>query len=99
MMSTNGVIATGRADIHHHGTGSGYYRTEGGFLSDTKRIHDNDYYQVSAYDIRTSIAYEHYQDMLKALLHVAGTKSFGTFVYKNAIDMTISVANTSVTQA
>lgn len=97
--TANGVTITGEAVLLKQGKGAGYYRTENGFLSDIKKIHDNDYYQVSAYDVRTAIAYEHYEDMLRSLLHVAGTKSFGTFVYRAEANVPLSVLKAKITQS
>lgn len=96
--TSNGVTITGQAVLINHGKGQGFYRTENGFLSDIKKIHDNDYYQVSSYDVRTAIAYEHYEDMLKSIMHIAGTKSFGTFVYRATANVPLSFINAINTQ-
>lgn len=96
--SANGTTASGEAVIQTQGVGEGFYRTEDGFVSGIKKIHDNDYYQVSSYDVRASVAFEHYRDMLKALLHVAGTRAFGTFVYRATASVPVNVRNAKVTQ-
>jgi len=97
-MTANNITALGEAVILNQGRGEGFYRTENGFLSDIKKIHDNDYYQVSAYDIRASVAFEHYIDMLKSLLHVAGTKAFGTFVYRNTANVHVAAGPAIIIQ-
>lgn len=97
-VTANGITATGEVLLLNQGKGQGFYRTENGFLSDIKKIQDNDYYQVSSYDVRTSVAFDQYKDMLKALLHVAGTKAFGTFVYRTVASVPLNVLSARVTQ-
>jgi hypothetical protein len=97
-MTQNGVVAQGTSVLTYQGTGTGFYRTENGFVSDIKKIQDSNYYQVSSYDIRASVAFEHYKDMLKALLHVAGTKAFGTFVYRASALVPLNIRNAKLTQ-
>lgn len=79
--SAGTVVATGRAILQTQGKGAGYYRTKDGFLSDIKKLQDSDYYQVSSYEVRSSVTFDRYADMLKQILHVAGTKAFGAFYY------------------
>ncbi len=71
-------IASGFARLQKQGTGAGYFRSERGYLN-TKYLHDSDYYQEFSYVIKTGLALEKYQDMLKKVMHVAGTKLFGEF--------------------
>jgi hypothetical protein len=96
--TSNGVTATGQAVLETQGIGQGYYRTKGGFLSDSKKLHDNYYYQVSSYDIRASVAFNRYADMLKALLHVAGTKAFGTYVQRSQANATVNIRSSVISQ-
>ena len=98
VMTKDGIVSTGEAVLLNQGIGEGFYRTEGGFLSDIKKIHDNDYYQVASYDIRASVSFDHYVDMLKSLLHVAGTKAFGTFLYRTTANVQLSVIPAKIIQ-
>lgn len=98
MVSGTGVAATGEAVLVNQGVGQGFYRTEDGFLSDIKKIHDNDYYQVSAYDIGAAVDFEHYKDMLKSLLHMAGTRPFGTFVHTFTANIALDISSVSITK-
>lgn len=99
IQSANGSFdATGQAKLMNQGTGQGFYRTEDGFLSDIKKIQDSDYYQVSAYEVRASVAFEHYVDMLKSLLHVAGTKPFGAFYFHSTANAAVNILPATITQ-
>jgi hypothetical protein len=74
---------TGIARLNKQGVGTGYYRQHGGFLSNSKKMFDGRYYQEYSYDIRSSITLNKYEEMLKNILHVAGTQYFASFVYSN----------------
>jgi len=85
------------ANLHTQGYGEGYYKRKGGWLSDQAKLYDGWYYQEYSYEIRASIALNKYEDMLKQLLHVAGTKYFGAFVYPTSSNLHISFASSVVT--
>lgn len=65
-----------RALTIKEGTGEGFYQDTGSFLSNDKYLHDGEYYQEYSYDIITRVPLERYSEMLKKVLHVAGTKAF-----------------------
>lgn len=81
--------------------GSGYATTSGvirypgryidtkGFLSWNNRLQDNDYYQEFSYVIRITEVLNKYKQIIKSLLHPAGTKMFGDYII-------VSAANASV---
>ena len=75
------------------GTESGYYKNTNGFLSEDKYIQDGIYYQDFSYEIRSSLYFTKYSDMVKKVVHVAGTELFGA-VYKASI---ANVGMTNVT--
>lgn len=60
------------------GEGRGYYRSSKGFLSEDMYIHDGDYYQEYSYEVLSKISVDRYADMFKKVMHVAGTKFFGS---------------------
>jgi hypothetical protein len=64
--------------IDGSGKGKGYYKSSKGFLSDDMYIHDGDYYQEYSYEILSKMSFEKYSDMFKKVMHVAGTKFFGS---------------------
>lgn len=73
----------GITSINKQGSARGFYVDNGGFLSDGKYLHDGEYYQEYSYEILTALPFELYSDMLKKVLHVAGTKAFGKYVSGN----------------
>ena len=79
VLKTNtAVSASGLAIVAKQGKRQGYYVTKGGFVSDNKKLYDGYYYQEFSYDVRSTLPFEKYSDMLKQVLHVAGTKAFGS---------------------
>jgi hypothetical protein len=76
--TTNG---TAIAIVASQGTGQGYYKEKGGFLSDQKKLFDGYYYQDFSYDVISSLQLEKYKDILKKVVHTAGFIAFGTLEY------------------
>lgn len=73
----NSTIGIVRGRNISQGFGSGFYKNTKGFLSQDKYLHDNDFYQEYSYQILSRLSFETYFEMLKKVLHVAGTKAFG----------------------
>jgi len=90
------TIGVGNAILKGAVKGKGYYKTIGGFLSDEKKLFDGLYYQNYSYDIRSSITLNKYEDMLKQLLHIPGTKYFSTFVFDTVSNVNVK-ANSKIT--
>lgn len=57
----------------------GYYLKADGFLSDEIYLHDGKYYQAFSYVIRVEEELRRYADIIKALVHPAGMKSFSEY--------------------
>ena len=55
----------------------GYYASNDGLLSSSKKLQDNNYYQDFSYVIKSSKNLNEYSDIVKKLIHPAGTKLFG----------------------
>ena len=91
-----GLTANGYAVLQTHGTGSGYYKSTDGFLSDVKKLADGYYYQEYSYEVRSAVI-DDFKKILKKIVHVAGTQSFDAVVYDsiNTIDTSV---NTTITQ-
>lgn len=87
----NTSSASGFAICSTIGTGSGYYKEKGGFLSDQKKLHDGYYYQDFSYDVRSSVTLDKYVDMLKQITHVAGTMNFASMLTSSVMDSELSV--------
>jgi hypothetical protein len=66
-----------------YGQSEGYFSNRKGQLSDSKYIFDGEYYQDYSYEIRSSISPDKYKEMLKKIIHVAGTKSFSATYITN----------------
>lgn len=54
----------------------GYYANNNGLLSSNKKLQDNFYYQDFSYVIKSSKSLDEYSDLMKKLIHPAGTKMF-----------------------
>ncbi len=81
---------TAIVELGQQGVGSGYYSTTRGFLSDDRKLQDNEYYQEYSYEVQTKVPFDKYFDVLKQITHVAGTKAFGRV-------NTLSFANMAMT--
>ena len=66
----------------------GYYSTIDGFVSDEIYIQDGNYYQSYSYVIRVEEELKKYADVMKALVHPAGTKSFSEYRILNVLKLT-----------
>lgn len=88
-ISNNGLHAgLAKAQLGKKGVSEGFYSNRNGFISDSKYVFDGEYYQEYSYEVRTSVTADKYAEMLKKVLHVAGTKAFSAVV-------TTTTANTS----
>ena len=65
----------------------GYYSTVDGFISDEMYIHDGKYYQSFSYVIKVEEELKKYSDIVKALVHPAGTKSFSEYKILNVLKL------------
>ena len=71
----------------------GRYLGTKGFLSWNNRIQDNDYYQEFSYVLKSTKLVDTYRDVVKNILHVAGTKMFGFHEIISAPDVAITTAS------
>jgi hypothetical protein len=88
-----GVVSNIKGGV---GTGTGFYRTAKGFLSDVSKVHDGDFYQEYSYEILSRIPLEKYATMFKKVMHTSGTRFFGSVLIDSLADTKVSVANTAV---
>ena len=72
---------------------AGRYLGTKGFLSWNNRIQDNYYYQEFSYVLKSPNLVDAYRDVVQNVLHVAGTKMFGTYEIVSQPNMQISVAS------
>lgn len=88
--SGNPYVGTGKVTLSRQGIGEGYYQDNKGFVSGEVYIHDGEYYQDYSYEIQSRLAFEKYSDMLKNVVHVAGTKMFGAIELSSDVDLAIN---------
>ena len=89
---------TAKMILDGHGIGIGYYRSSKGFLSDDIYLHDNDYYQEYSYEILSKISVDRYSDMFKKVMHVAGTKFFGSALIVEEANAALALTSISTGQ-
>ena len=80
--STGGYWAS--LDSHLNG-----YSNKNGLLEyfdSGKRIQDSEYYQEYSYEVQSKLGIEQYEENLKEITHVAGTKLFGRFNLEDNIE-------------
>jgi hypothetical protein len=92
-------LISGAAVVNNHGIAPGYHRNNKGFLNEDKYIHDNDFYQEYSYQVRTEIPFDKYEQQIKDVVHLAGSRLFGMVKTSATANMALAVANSSVSQA
>ena len=91
-------IVTGSALTGKQGVGAGEWRDRTSFVGDVSKIQDSNYYQEYSYVVRTGIALAKYEEQLKEILHVSGTKLFGEVVkVRESNTLELSSANATIT--
>ena len=80
------------------GIGKGYYRSSRGFLSEDMYIHDGDYYQEYSYEILSKISVDRYADMFKKVMHMAGTKFFGSALVIEEANVAMALSEIATSQ-
>jgi len=89
--------ATVKLTANNQGIGIPYYNDTKGFLSNNKYIYDGLYYQDHSYVINSELPFEKYGDMLKEILHVAGTNIIGGIRFVSTSNVQVT-ANSSQIQ-
>ena len=89
---------TAKIVLDGHGLGIGYYRSSKGFLSDDIYVHDGDYYQEYSYEILSKISVDRYADMFKKVMHMAGTKFFGSALIVEEANAALALTSISTGQ-
>ena len=87
---------TAIVELGQQGVGAGYYSSTRGFLDSDKKLHDNDYYQEYSYEVITKIPFDRYIDVLKQVMHVAGTKVFGKVEATSVVNTNATIINSIV---
>ena len=90
-VSNTQLIGTARTQLGKQGMGTGYYSSTKGFLSSDKYIQDGNYYQTFSYEINSSRDVSTYFDMVKAVVHTAGTALYGKVIKKSTVSTTLNI--------
>lgn len=90
-------------NLLNQGQSEGFFKSTKSFLSSDKKLQDGDFYQEFSYQVKSPLAFEKYVDVLKKILHLAGTKPFGQVVhesvtnsYVNAVSYTSNIATANL---
>jgi hypothetical protein len=78
------------------GKSEGFWKDNRGKLNSDKYIHDNKYYQEYSYEIRSRLSLNVYSDILKKLLHIAGTELFGKTIIQTKEDITLDTPGVEI---
>lgn len=92
----NNFIITAKTYADNQGVSEGYWRTTSSHLNSEKRIHDNKYYQEYSYDVLSGLSLDKYEEILRSVFHVAGTRMFGSVVKNSNISATPNVAESNI---
>jgi len=88
--------ASGKTTLGKNGVGKGYYGDNNSLLDDTKFIIDGEYYQEYSYEVQSNLPFETYEQLLREVVHVSGTKMFGRIKTSTTSNNLISVASSSI---
>lgn len=94
----NTRAGTGKAVVSGYGISKGYYRSSKGFLSSDIKVHDGDYYQEYSYEVLSKVSFDRYRDMFKKVMHVAGTKLFGSANIQDTVEALVDITNIETDQ-
>lgn len=97
---TGEIQAKGTIQVDTQGVTGGYWadnsshlngyieaaNTQLSYFDSGMRIQDSDYYQEYSYLIRSTLNSAEYEKLLKENVHLAGTKMFGDFLFRDKID-------------
>lgn len=79
------------------GIAPGSHPNRKSFLSADKYLQDNDYYQEYSYEVLTALPFDKYKQTLIEVLHVAGTRPFGSYVGTSSDTVNITTENSLAT--
>ena len=74
--ANNEIVTTGVGRVTKQGIGTGFWKTTSAHLND-KFLHDNKFYQEYSYQVISSLSFEKYEELVRDLVHVAGTELYG----------------------
>lgn len=90
----NPYVIRGLTEVNFQGISEGYWLNTDGFLNSDKYLHDGDYYQSFSYEVQVGLSLDRYSDIIKKLLHTAGTKMFGKYIFVTTETVTPLIEST-----
>jgi len=84
-LANTNLITSGTVLLTRQGQGEGNFKSSRGFLNSDKYIHDGYYYQDFSYEVRSSIVFNKYSDLLRKLWHPAGVEKFGRVLVSSEV--------------
>ena len=104
--SGSSFAVSGSAIVKTQGHQIGYWRSTRGFLDSDKFIQDSKYYQEYSYELQTGVDFSLYKDVVRDILHIAGTELFGRFTLSSeltssgvaAVTVDLELEESSITQ-
>lgn len=110
VIDTAGRVATkGTISARSQGSTGGYwasldshlngYSSKDGpleYFDSGKRVQDSEYYQEYSYEIQSKLGVEQYEENLKEITHVAGTKLFGRFNLEDDIVSGVNIDKSEI---
>lgn len=84
-LSNTNLVTTGTVLLTKQGQGEGSFKSTRGFLNADKYIHDSYYYQDYSYEVRSSVVFNKYSDLLRKLWHPAGVEKFGRVLVSSEV--------------
>lgn len=92
---TNEGLAEAR--LMYQGFSEGYHKENNSSTSADKYLQDGQYYQEYSYEINSPLPLEKYSDILKKVIHMAGTKYFGKYVLNSINDISTIIESSMET--
>lgn len=74
---------------------AGYYENTDGFLSNNNKLHDNYFYQIFSYVIKSKVSRDLYEDLTLKILHPSGLIMFSEYEQGSDYDITIEFQTTA----
>ena len=85
---------TVRGFLGSQGVAPGNHPNRRSFLSSDKYLHDSNYYQEYSYEVLAALPFSKYKQTLIDVLHLSGSKPFGTYVGTSETVFDITPTNT-----
>lgn len=93
----NQFVASGFVRRERQGVSEGSFLSTRGFLNSNKYIQDSRFFQEYSYEVQAGISLDKYSEVLRELIHVAGTELFGSVIKTSELDFNSRVVDSSIT--